>query len=136
MEGELSPLASIVAVKKKYGCYLYVDEAHSIGALGKTGQGICQHAGVDPADVDILMGTFTKSFGAVGGYIASSREIVNHLRLSSMGSVYSASISPPACMQIIQAIKVDLLTLCFISCSASSLFSFFQSKKKKNQHKK
>eukprot|EP00462_Mataza_sp_D1_P025134 CAMPEP_0175144046 /NCGR_PEP_ID=MMETSP0087-20121206/13868_1 /TAXON_ID=136419 /ORGANISM="Unknown Unknown, Strain D1" /LENGTH=471 /DNA_ID=CAMNT_0016428379 /DNA_START=82 /DNA_END=1497 /DNA_ORIENTATION=- len=106
MEGELSPLASIVAVKKKYGCYLYVDEAHSIGALGKTGQGICQHAGVDPADVDILMGTFTKSFGAVGGYIASSREIVNHLRLSSMGSVYSASISPPACMQIIQAIKI------------------------------
>merc|ERR1740130_2077843 len=65
MEGELCPLASIIAVKKKYNCYLYVDEAHSIGALGKQGGGICEQSGVDPTDVDVLMGTFTKSFGAV-----------------------------------------------------------------------
>jgi len=53
--------------------YLYLDEAHSIGALGKTGRGICEHAGVSPADVDIMMGTFTKSFGSVGGYLAADR---------------------------------------------------------------
>lgn len=106
MEGEMCPLASIVAVKKKYRCYLYVDEAHSIGALGKKGGGICEHAGVDPADVDVLMGTFTKSFGAVGGYIAANSNVIDFLRVSSMGSVYSSSISPPACMQIIQAIKI------------------------------
>ena len=53
--------------------YLYLDEAHSIGALGAHGRGLCEHAGVDPADVDIMMGTFTKSFGSAGGYIAADR---------------------------------------------------------------
>ena len=53
--------------------YLYVDEAHSIGAVGPTGRGICEHFGVSTRDVDILMGTFSKSFGAAGGYIAADR---------------------------------------------------------------
>lgn len=53
--------------------YLYLDEAHSIGALGKGGRGLCEHAGVDFADVDVLMGTFTKSFGSCGGYIAGNK---------------------------------------------------------------
>jgi serine palmitoyltransferase len=97
MEGEICRLPEIVAIKKKYKvrkkgtnafsafdisfllsfflsqAYLYVDEAHSIGALGKHGRGVCDYWGVDPADVDILMGTFTKSFGSAGGYIASSK---------------------------------------------------------------
>lgn len=53
--------------------YLYLDEAHSIGALGKGGRGACEAQGVDPADVDVMMGTFTKSFGSCGGYIAADR---------------------------------------------------------------
>ena len=53
--------------------FLYVDEAHSIGAMGNTGRGICEHYGVKPSDIDILMGTFSKSFGASGGYIAGDR---------------------------------------------------------------
>jgi len=106
MEGEMSPLKDIVALKKKYQCYLYVDEAHSIGAIGKTGRGICEYTGVDPQDVDFLMGTFTKSFGAVGGYIASSKSLINHLRRSCGGSAYSASISPPAAQQVIYALKI------------------------------
>jgi hypothetical protein len=53
--------------------YTYLDEAHSIGAVGKTGRGVCELLGVDPADVDIMMGTFTKSFGSCGGYIAASK---------------------------------------------------------------
>ena len=69
MEGEICPLPELVAVKKKYGAYLFVDEAHSIGALGRTGRGVCEHTGVDHADVDILMGTFTKSFGSCGGWV-------------------------------------------------------------------
>lgn len=56
MEGEMCDLPEIVAVKKKYGAYLYLDEAHSIGALGKHGRGVCEHYGVDPADVDVMMG--------------------------------------------------------------------------------
>lgn len=106
MEGETCPLAEIVKVKKKYNCFLYIDEAHSIGALGQTGRGICEHTGVDTSDVDILMGTFTKSFGSVGGYISGSQELINYLRQNCPGSVYSASISPPAVQQIISAIKL------------------------------
>jgi 7-keto-8-aminopelargonate synthetase-like enzyme len=73
MEGNICRLPEIVAIKKKYKAYLYVDEAHSIGALGKTGRGVCDYWGVDTADVDLLMGTFTKSFGSAGGYIAGSK---------------------------------------------------------------
>ena len=70
-------------MKNKYGAYLYVDEAHSIGAMGATGRGVCEHVGVSFSDVDILMGTFTKSFGSAGGYIASSRAVIQHLRENS-----------------------------------------------------
>jgi len=108
MEGEFCPLPEIVALKKKYKCYLYVDEAHSIGAVGPRGRGVCDHFGVDPADVDILMGTFTKSFGAVGGYICASKQVIDHLKRACAGSLYSASISPPACRQIIEAFKIIL----------------------------
>jgi hypothetical protein len=83
MEGEICRLPEIVAIKKKYKAYLYVDEAHSIGALGRTGRGVCEQLGVDPADVDILMGTFTKAFGSCGGYIAGDAALVDHLRAAS-----------------------------------------------------
>eukprot|EP00457_Paulinella_chromatophora_P003629 gb/GEZN01003637.1/.p1 GENE.gb/GEZN01003637.1/~~gb/GEZN01003637.1/.p1 ORF type:complete len:509 (-),score=84.28 gb/GEZN01003637.1/:507-2033(-) len=106
MEGEISPLEKIVAVKKKYGCYLYLDEAHSIGALGDTGRGCCEKRGVDPADVEILMGTFTKSFGGVGGYIAGDAKLIRFLRKVSAGYVYSSSISPPTTQQIISAFQI------------------------------
>lgn len=106
MEGEMCPLKEIVAIKKKYKCYLYVDEAHSIGALGPNGRGITEYSGVDTKDIDILMGTFTKSFGAVGGYIAASSQIIGHLRSGTAGYMYSQSISPPAVAQIISAMKI------------------------------
>lgn len=106
MEGEIVHLEEVVRIKKKYKCYLYVDEAHSIGAIGKSGRGICEHCCVDPADIDILMGTFTKSFGSVGGYIASSKELISYLRDSSFGSIY-ASTMPIACaQQALSALKV------------------------------
>jgi len=106
MEGEMCPLREIVAIKKKYNCYLYVDEAHSIGALGPTGRGIAEYMGVDTREIDIMMGTFTKSFGAVGGYIASSAQTIAHLRSATAGYMYSQSISPPATAQIISAMGI------------------------------
>ena len=66
-------LPEVVRLKKKYRAYLYLDEAHSIGALGPHGRGVVDYFGLDYRDVDILMGTFTKSFGSAGGYIAGSR---------------------------------------------------------------
>jgi serine palmitoyltransferase len=106
MEGEMCCLPEIVALKKKYKCYLYVDEAHSVGALGATGRGISEYKAVDPRDIDIMMGTFTKSFGAVGGYIASSHEVINYLRTACMGIMYSQGITPPAAQQVISCMKI------------------------------
>jgi serine palmitoyltransferase len=106
MEGQISNLPEIVALKNKYKTYLYVDEAHSIGALGPTGRGVCEYWGINPAEVTILMGTFTKSFGSVGGYIASSKEIISYLRQCSYGPKCCISMSPACCQQTLSALKV------------------------------
>lgn len=73
MEGSVVRLPEIIALKKKYKAYLYLDEAHSIGAVGPSGRGVTELFDVNPADVDVMMGTFTKSFGAAGGYIAGKK---------------------------------------------------------------
>ncbi|KAJ6647780.1 Serine palmitoyltransferase 2 [Pseudolycoriella hygida] len=78
MEGSIVKLPEIVALKKKYKAYLYLDEAHSIGAMGPRGRGVVDYYGIDSNDIDILMGTFTKSFASSGGYIAGSK-VVCHL---------------------------------------------------------
>jgi len=106
MEGEILALKEIVALKKKYKAYLYVDEAHSIGAIGPHGRGVCDYYGVDPADIDVLMGTFTKSFASIGGYIAGSKEMINYLRKTSFSSIYDCSMSPGCCQQILSALNV------------------------------
>lgn len=106
MEGAICNLPEIVAICKKYKAYLYVDEAHSIGALGKTGRGICEYHGVDPKDVDVLMGTFSKSFGGMGGYIASSRAVIETLRASSNGSLYHNAMSPIVTRQVMTALRI------------------------------
>ena len=73
MEGSLCRLPELIALKKKYKAYLYLDEAHSIGAMGTRGRGVVDYWKCNPRDVDILMGTFTKSFAAAGGYIAGRK---------------------------------------------------------------
>ncbi|XP_068088578.1 serine palmitoyltransferase 3-like isoform X2 [Hyperolius riggenbachi] len=105
MEGSIVRLPEIVALKKKYKAYLYLDEAHSIGAVGATGRGVVEYFGVNPADVDVMMGTFTKSFGGIGGYIAGNRELVEYLRTHSHSALYAASLSPPVTEQITRVMK-------------------------------
>jgi serine palmitoyltransferase len=73
MEGSICRLPQLIELKKKYKAYLYMDEAHSIGAMGKHGRGIADYFSVDSNEIDILMGTFTKSFGSAGGYIAGKK---------------------------------------------------------------
>ena len=73
MEGSVTKLPEIIRLKKKYKTYVYLDEAHSIGAMGPHGRGVVDYWGCDSRDVDIMMGTFTKSFGSAGGYIAGSK---------------------------------------------------------------
>merc|ERR1712086_389368 len=100
MEGSLVNLPEVIRLKKKYKAYVYLDEAHSIGALGATGRGVIEHYGLNVDDVDIMMGTFTKSFGAAGGYIAASKAFVNQLRLNSHGHVYAGSMAAGVVAQI------------------------------------
>jgi serine palmitoyltransferase len=113
MEGEYCDLRNVVKVAKKYGVYVYLDEAHSIGAMGMTGRGCCEYTGVDTADIDIMMGTFTKSFGGMGGYIAASRNVIAHLRNTCAGSAHHNSLSPVVCQQIITSFKVREYDCCF-----------------------
>lgn len=106
MEGSICNLPKIIALKKKYNCYLYLDEAHSIGAMGRTGRGVVEYWGCSPKDVDILMGTFTKSFGAAGGYLAGNKDVINHLRNTSPTSFYALPMSPPIAQQIFTSMSI------------------------------
>lgn len=112
MEGTMCNLPGLIVLKKKYKFNLFVDEAHSIGAVGPRGRGVCDYFGIDPAEVDILMGTFTKSFGANGGYIAGDKHVINALRLTHASFIYGESPSPLLISQIhvsLRLINGDLL---------------------------
>lgn len=106
MEGSICNLPEIIRLKKKYKAYLYLDEAHSIGAMGMRGGGIVDYFGLDPKDIDILMGTFTKSFGSAGGYIGGTKHLINHLRLHSHASIYSPTMSAPLAQQILTSMRI------------------------------
>uniref|UniRef100_A0A7S2K1K0 serine C-palmitoyltransferase n=1 Tax=Leptocylindrus danicus TaxID=163516 RepID=A0A7S2K1K0_9STRA len=106
MEGEYCNLKAILGITKRYKAYLYLDEAHSIGAMGVTGRGCCEYCGVDPKDVDILMGTFTKSFGGMGGYVAASKDVIEHLKRNCAGALYHNSMSPVVCQQVIRSFEI------------------------------
>lgn len=101
MEGTIARLPEIVALKKKYGAYLYLDEAHSVGAMGPNGRGVVDYFGLNPKDIDIMMGTFTKSFGSAGGYIAGTKVLIDYLRVHSQAFCYATSISPAVAAQVI-----------------------------------
>ncbi|XP_071161498.1 serine palmitoyltransferase 2-like isoform X1 [Mytilus edulis] len=106
MEGSVIRLPEVIQLKKKYKAYVYLDEAHSIGALGSTGRGVVEYFGLNPRDIDVMMGTFTKSFGAAGGYIAGTKQLINHLRLNSHASIYSPTMCPAVCQQILSSMSI------------------------------
>jgi serine palmitoyltransferase len=106
MEGSIVKLPEIIALKKKYKAYLYLDEAHSTGAMGSSGRGIVDYWGCDPRDVDMLMGTFTKSFGSAGGYIAGTRKLIEHLAANSHSACYASTLSPPVAQQILTSMRI------------------------------
>jgi 8-amino-7-oxononanoate synthase len=94
MDGDFPDLPKFVEVCKKHKAWLMVDEAHSIGTMGAHGRGIAEHFGINPSDVDIWMGTLSKSFGSCGGYIAGKRELVEYLKYTAPGFVFSVGLSP------------------------------------------
>lgn len=105
MEGSIVNLRKIIELKEKYKFYIFMDEAHSVGAMGKTGRGICEHLGVSHSDVDLLMGTFSKSFGGFGGYIAANKDIINFLKTDSDFSLYGEQMAPIVTIQILSCLR-------------------------------
>jgi 8-amino-7-oxononanoate synthase len=105
MEGDVAKLPEIVALSKKYNASIYVDEAHSLGVFGETGAGICEHFGLSN-DVDLIMGTFSKSLGTIGGFIASDENIINYLKHNSRTLIFSASITPASTGCVLAALDV------------------------------
>lgn len=93
MEGDLSPLDQIVALRQKHEFGLMVDDAHGVGVLGETGRGAAEHFGVED-DVDIIMGTYSKSLATIGGFVAASNDIIKYLKHTSRSMVFSASLAP------------------------------------------
>lgn len=105
-DGDVADLPALVELKQRYRAFLMVDEAHSMGVLGSTGRGISEHFGVNPARVDLWMGTLSKSLASCGGYIAGSRALVEYLKYTAPGFVYSVGISPPNAAAALAALRV------------------------------
>ena len=105
MEGDVANLPEIVRLAKKYNAAVMVDEAHGIGVFGKGGRGTCDHFGVTK-DVDLVMGTFSKSFASLGGFIATDKEITNYLRHHSRSYIFTASITPASTAAALKAIDI------------------------------
>ena len=105
MEGDLAPLPEIVRLKKKYNASIYVDEAHGLGVFGKNGRGVCDHFGVTD-DVDIIMGTFSKSLASIGGFVAGDKEVINWLRHNARSYIFQASSTPAATASARTALQI------------------------------
>lgn len=105
MEGDVANLPEIVRLAKKYNATVMVDEAHGIGVFGKGGRGVCDHFGVSD-DVDLIMGTFSKSFASLGGFIATDKEITNFLRHHSRSYIFTASITPASTAAVMAALDI------------------------------
>src|SRR5574343_599658 len=109
MDGDIPDLPRFVDIKQRYKAFLMVDEAHSLGVLGKTGKGIREHFDIPGTAVDIWMGTLSKSLASCGGYIAGEAAMVMQLKYSAPGFVYSVGISPALAAAALEALKVMLL---------------------------
>lgn len=105
MEGDVANLPEIVRLAKKYDASVMVDEAHGIGVFGRGGRGVCDHFGVSQ-DVDLIMGTFSKSFASLGGFIACDKEITNFLRHHSRSYIFTASITPASTAAVLAALDI------------------------------
>ena len=105
MEGDLANLPEIVKLKKKYNCSIMVDEAHGLGVFGKEGRGVCDHFGLTD-EVDLIMGTFSKSLASIGGLIAGDADTINFLRHTCRTYIFSASDTPAATAAALEALHI------------------------------
>jgi 8-amino-7-oxononanoate synthase len=105
-EGDVPDLARLVEIKERYGAWLMVDDAHGLGVLGERGSGLAEHCGVDPKKIDILMGTLSKTLASCGGYIAGESALIEILKYTAPGFVYSVGLPPPMTAAALAALRV------------------------------
>ena len=106
MDGDYPDLPRLIDIKTRYKCFLMVDEAHSLGVLGKSGKGIFEHFSVDPKNVDIWMGTLSKTLAACGGYIAGESALVEHLKFLAPGFLYSVGMPAQVAAPALKALEI------------------------------
>ena len=94
MDGDVADLPRLLEIKEKYHVWLLVDEAHSLGVLGATGRGLAEHQGVDPARIDLIVGTMSKTLASCGGYVCGKKQVIDWFRYTLPGFVYSVGLSP------------------------------------------
>lgn len=105
MEGDLAPLPEIVALKQRFGARLMVDDAHGLGVLGASGRGTGEHFGVE-GDVDLVMGTFSKSLAAIGGFVAGDATVIDYVRHTARSAVFSAALPPASAAAALKALEI------------------------------
>jgi 8-amino-7-oxononanoate synthase len=106
MDGDTVDLPRLVTLKKKHATWLLLDEAHSIGVLGANGRGLCEYTGVDPNEIDLIVGTLSKSFASCGGFVCAKSSIIQWMRHTLPGFVYSVGLSPVISASALQALRL------------------------------
>jgi len=106
MDGDYPDLKRFIEIKQRHKAFLMVDEAHALGVLGEHGHGLKEQAGVDGHEVDLWMGTLSKTLASCGGYIAGERALIEHLKFSAPGFLYSVGIAPPVAASALAALKL------------------------------
>jgi 8-amino-7-oxononanoate synthase len=105
-EGDIPDLNRVIELKERYGAWLMVDDAHALGVLGAKGRGVVEHCGIDPAKIDILMGTLSKTLASCGGFIAGQKALIEVLRYAAPGFVFSVGLLPPMAAAALASLRV------------------------------
>jgi len=106
MDGDQAPMAELIELKRRYGAFLLVDEAHAIGAIGRTGRGICEEQGIDPAEIDIHTGSLSKAIPSSGGFVAGSLALKIYIQHGSAPYIFSAAVSPANAAAILESLRI------------------------------
>ena len=132
MDGDIADVPAFVALKRKYGCFLMVDEAHSACVIGKTGGGVDEYFGLNGDDIDIKMGTLSKGLGTCGGYLAGSKALINYLRYNLPGFVFSVGISPPLAAATLASIRLLRNEPSIMARMRENIAAFMQEARERN----
>jgi 8-amino-7-oxononanoate synthase len=106
MDGDQAPIANLIEVKQRHGAFLLVDEAHSIGAVGPSGRGVCEEQGIDPADIDILTGSLSKAIPSSGGFVAGAEGLKIYIQHGSAPYIFSAAMTPANAAAALEALRI------------------------------